>query len=281
MDLDVTVAATVPVEVSVNDLVIALPSGTSPNESEEALMVSDGADFFEAFRWIATVFDDSFSVAETVMVCAALTAATVAENDAAVDLAGIVTLPGTFTALPLEASSTLSGLDAGAVTDTVHLVFPEFENEVLSQASALIPGVEAAFAGGVRTTENVFTILPCVAVMMPVWFELTGMMPAVNVALVWPSGIVTETGTLIAAMLLDNWTSNPPEAAAVLVVTVQESEPDPDTLEPSHFKPLNSGVRAEAEPFPCRLTIAAGVVADALLITLSCPVRSVASPGVK
>ena len=158
MDLDVTVAATVPVEVSVNDLVIALPSGTSPNESEEALMVSDGADFFEAFRWIATVFDDSFSVAETVMVCAALTAATVAENDAAVDLAGIVTLPGTFTALPLEASSTLSGLDAGAVTDTVHLVFPEFENEVLSQASALIPGVEAAFAGGVRTTENVFTI---------------------------------------------------------------------------------------------------------------------------
>ena len=70
------------------------------------------------------------------------------------------------------------------------------------------------------------------------------------------------------ATLLDNCTSSPPEGAAVLKLTVQESEPGPAALAFAQFRPLNSAFGVEVEPLPWRLTVAAGVV-EALLITLS------------
>jgi len=79
---------------------------------------------------------------------------------------------------------------------------------------------------------------------------------------------VTDAGTLMEAMLLDNCMSSPPEGAAVLKLTVQESDPVPAALAFAQVRPLNSAFGAEVEPLPWRLTVAAGE-ADALLITLS------------
>lgn len=50
IDREVIVAAAVPVEVAVTDLVTDLPTATLPNASDEVLRVSDGAVDLEAFR---------------------------------------------------------------------------------------------------------------------------------------------------------------------------------------------------------------------------------------
>lgn len=247
---EVMVAAAVPVEVTVMDLVTAFPTRTSPNASEEALRLNDGAEVFDALSWNATVFDDSFAVADKFIVCAALTAATFAVNDAVVDFAGIVTFAGAFTALPLEARATVKGVEEDAVAETVQVVFPEPVNEVLAQDSALSSAAEVAFDGGVRASENVFTIVPCVAVMMPAWLSLTDVMAAVNLAVVSPASTVTDAGTLIAARLLDNCTTDPPEGAALLIVTVHASEAAPAAPASAQLNPLSSAVWAEVEPLP-------------------------------
>jgi len=41
-----------------------------------------------------------------------------------------------------------------------------------------------------------------------------------KLAVVWPAGMVTDAGTLAAALLLDNPTDTPPEGAAEANVTV-------------------------------------------------------------
>lgn len=49
MDLEVIVAAALPVDVTVTDLVTAFPTRTSPNASEDVLIVNAGAEDLEPF----------------------------------------------------------------------------------------------------------------------------------------------------------------------------------------------------------------------------------------
>ena len=87
------------------------------------------------------LFDDAFAVAEMVMVCALLTAATFAVNEAVVEPAGTVAPAGTVTALLLLASATLKP-PLGAEPDrlTVHGSANDPVIEVVVQDSALIVG---------------------------------------------------------------------------------------------------------------------------------------------
>ena len=49
MEPDLIVTGEVPVEVMVTGLTTDLPTGTSPNASEEVLRLNDGAEDFDAF----------------------------------------------------------------------------------------------------------------------------------------------------------------------------------------------------------------------------------------
>jgi hypothetical protein len=71
---------------------------------------------------------------------------------------------------------------------------------------------------------------------------------AVNLALFVPAGTVTEAGTLMAEVLLERCTFSPPDGAAMFVLIVQESEPDPVTLPSSQTNPLISA--DPEEPLP-------------------------------
>ena len=89
---------------------------------------------------------------------------------------------------------------------------------------------------------------------------------AVNFALLAPAGTLMEAGTLMAELLLERCTWSPPVGAAMVVETVQESEPAPDILAWSHVK---LAISAEPEaPLPCSLMTAAASD-DELVMTLS------------
>jgi len=70
--------------------------------------------------------------AEIVAVWAVATGATFAVNDAVLEPAGIVTVPGTVTALLVLATARPRALEDLAVKATVHAVFPAPVNEVLA-----------------------------------------------------------------------------------------------------------------------------------------------------
>jgi hypothetical protein len=61
--------------------------------------------------------------------------ATFAVNDAVLEPAGIVTVPGTITALLVLASAIARALDALALKVAVHAVFPAPVNEVFTHES--------------------------------------------------------------------------------------------------------------------------------------------------
>lgn len=180
MELEMIVAAALPVDVTVTDLVTAFPTRTSPYASDDVLSVNDGADDFEPFNWKATVFDDPFAVAETERVCAELTAATFAINEALIALAGIATFAGTFTALLLEARPTITAVGNAVVSDTVQVVLPDPMKEVFAQVRALSSAARIPPDGGIRASENVFTTAPWVALMIPAWFDATDEIATVN-----------------------------------------------------------------------------------------------------
>ncbi|HEY2470614.1 MAG TPA: hypothetical protein VGI45_22660 [Terracidiphilus sp.] len=89
---------------------------------------------------------------------------------------------------------------------------------------------------------------------------------AENVALVAPAGTVTEAGTVSAEVLLERLTSSPLVGAALFVVTVQVSVPDPLTLVLAQLNPLRAA--DPVDPLPCNLTVVPGV-AEAPVMTLS------------
>ena len=133
-----------------------------------------------------------------------LTAATWAVNDTVVEPEGMMTLAGTETALLFVARATFKALVGAALRDTLQVVVPAAAKELLVQDSALRTGNSTAVEGGAKDIETDFATLPCVAVMMPVWPDVTLAMDAENFAEDDPSGTVTEAGTLMAGLLLES-----------------------------------------------------------------------------
>ena len=101
---------------------------------------------------------------------------------------------------------------------------------------------------------------------------------AVKLALVDPDGTETEAGTLRAALLLVRVTLIPVLGAGEPNVTVQEVEPAPTINELAQLNAAKDW--DEVEPFPCNFTALARVVFVLVIaLTLSCPVESIADPG--
>lgn len=83
--------------------------------------------------------------------------------------------------------------------------------------------------GGVTVTIAVRELLLAVAVIVELVELDTGVVVAVNVAVVLPAGTVTEAGTTTAVALLCRLTTRPPVAAALLIVTVPVEDAPPAT----------------------------------------------------
>jgi hypothetical protein len=80
-----------------------------------------------------------------------------------------------------------------------------------------------AFSCRTKVSER----LPALAVSVADCAVATGNTVAVKTVLVVFAGTVTVPGTVTAALLLDRLTMSPPDGAAALSVTVQESVPEP------------------------------------------------------
>lgn len=76
-------------------------------------------------------------------------------------------------------------------------------------------------------TAKVSGVPPELADSVAVWAVVTDETVAEKLALLAPAATVTDDGTVTDASLLERLTANPPLAAAVFTVTVQESVPDP------------------------------------------------------
>jgi len=151
-----------PVEVTVTDLVTAVPTETSPNCIEEVLRLSAGveAGVFTALSRNERLREEPFAFAEMVAVCAFETAATVAVNEAVTEPAATVATAGTMTELLVLASAIATAFDDLPVRDAVHAVLAAPVKEVLAQESDFSSGAPTALMGGEREIENDFAILP-------------------------------------------------------------------------------------------------------------------------
>lgn len=135
IESELIVNAAVPLEVSVTDLVTAVPTDTFPNASDVVLSVRAGV---AAFSCKAKLFEMEFALADTVAVCDVLTEATVAVNEAVLAPDATVTLAGTVTALVLLARLTLCPADgAGALRLTEQDVEPVPVNELVEHDNPL------------------------------------------------------------------------------------------------------------------------------------------------
>ena len=94
--------------------------------------------------------------------------------------------------------------------------------------------------------------------------------------------MVTDAGTETADVLLERLATTPFVGAGKSVVIVQISVPAPPIFILEQVNPLRTAdcPPDSAAPFPCNFTAVSGP-ADALLMTLSWPVRSVLSCGLK
>jgi hypothetical protein len=273
---DLIVTGAEPLDVRVTDFWADVPTSIFPNCIAEVLRLRPAADALDAFNWIARLFDEEFAVAEMATLWALLTAATFAAKEAVVEWAATVTLSGTVIAVLLLASAMITAFDEAALNATVHMVFPAAENEVFAQDRASNAGGGATAPDDESEIEKDFSMLPCVAVIVPLWSVLNVATVAANFTLVAPSGTVTDAGTFMAAMLLERRTRSPPDGAELFVRIVQVSLPTAVISAVSQLKALISAFWAD--PLPCRGTVAAGVV-EALVITFNWPVASVLSFG--
>ena len=118
---------------------------------------------------------------------------------------------------------------------------------------------------------KVFDALPAVAVNVAVCVVPTDDMAAVNPAVFAPAGTVSVKGTATAALLLANLTTKPPLEAALLSVTVQESELAPVSDEDVH----ESAVRFAGTEVPVPLRpMTAVALLDESLVIVSWPVAA-------
>jgi hypothetical protein len=98
-----------------------------------------------------------------------------------------------------------------------------------------------------------------------------------------PAGTVTDAGTVTALLLLDRFTLNPPDGAALVSVTVQASVAAPVSVRLLQERELNATTLLEVPPltpFPWSFTVATGVD-DPADIRLNWPVESATAWGLK
>lgn len=145
-----------------------------------------------------------------------------------------------MTAVLLLASATITAFDEAALNATVHFVFPAAENEVFAQDRAFNAGGAATVPDDESEMENDFSMLPCVAVIVPLWSVLNVETVAANLTLDAPAGTVTDAGTFMAAMLLERRTRSPPDGAGMFVRIVQVSLPTAVISAVSQLKALIS-----------------------------------------
>jgi hypothetical protein len=136
-----TVNGAVPLEVTVTDIVVAVPTATFPNDTDEVLTVKAGVAEFSCSE---TVFEVAPVIALSVAICALLTEATFAVKAVLVAVAGTITEPGTVTELLLLARLTFRP-PVGAAPDrlTVHTSASDPVMEVLLQETAITVGFAA------------------------------------------------------------------------------------------------------------------------------------------
>src|SRR5437868_10052831 len=122
MASELIVTATVPLEVTVTDLVTAVPTETFPNASDVALTLRAGT---AALSCTAKLFDEALAVAEMVADCDVVTDAAFAVNDPVVAPDATATLAGTVNAPLLLATVRLRPVEGAAeLSETVHAVVP-------------------------------------------------------------------------------------------------------------------------------------------------------------
>jgi hypothetical protein len=179
-------------------------------------------------------------------------------------------LPLTVAALTVTASvpddASVNGCAAAEFTAT----FPNDRLVVLT----LNPGVTASNCSK-KVSETPFAFAERVTVSG----ELTATAVAAKLALLAPAAMVTDAGTLTAALLLASVTVSPPLAAAALNVTVQLSAAAPVTALLAQLSALTPGALTAA-PVPLRLTVIVPS-AGALLVIVSCPAVNPVTVGEK
>jgi hypothetical protein len=157
---ELIVTAAVPLEVSVNDFVTAVPTATLPNDSEVTLAVKAGV---AALSCTAKLFDEPFVLADSVAVCAVVTDETVAVNEAEDAPGETVTLAGTVTeVLLLPRVTTVPPDGAAELSVTVHVADPAPVNKLVPQENALSVGAAAAVPEPLRLTVTAGALLESV-----------------------------------------------------------------------------------------------------------------------
>ncbi len=150
------VTETVPLEVTVTDFVIEVPTATLPKESDVALKLSTEV---AEFNWSASACEVLPAFAVKVTDCALVTEAMFAIKDAVVEPAGTVTEPGTETEVLVVERMTLTppvGAELDKVTEQESAIDPVID--VLLHWTALTAGV-TAIPVPLRLTADVGVLL--------------------------------------------------------------------------------------------------------------------------
>jgi hypothetical protein len=179
---------------------VELPGGVNVVGAHARLPSTGGAG---AFKVRVAVFDVPLQVAVSSAEVFATTAAAAVAVNVVLDVpVPIVTDAGTVTAaLPLD-RLTLAGLSAALVRLTVHVELPGGVNVLGAHVRLVSTGI-----GAFRVRVAVFDVPLQVAVSSADLFALTAAAAvAVNVVLDVPVPIVTEAGTVTAALPLDRLT---------------------------------------------------------------------------
>jgi len=278
---DLMVTATVPLAVTVRDLVTAVPTATLPKASELALRLNAE---FEALSCNAKLREEESVLAVIVAVCAVPTAATSAVKDAVLAPAATTTLPGTVTAVLLLCTVTPTPPTAAAeLSVTAQCVVPEPVKESVPHESAVTDGMDTVDVEALLTLIEVdFETVPCFAVNVTVCEVVTAETFAVKLALVEPEATVTEEGTEIALPLLERSTTTPFWGAAEDKVTVQLSVPAPVTEGTVQLRPESDAATGaeDAAPLPSSVTLVAAAE-ELPVMMFSWPLDEAVSLGAK
>jgi hypothetical protein len=195
----------------------------------------------------------------------------------------VAEVPGLSVTGRLGADTINSGPDtAAAVTITgklpVELIVTVCVADVLTATLPKGRLVSVNVSMGLATSTSRFVVSvtpPMLAVSVTAWAELTDPANAVKLAVVWPAGIVTEAGTVIAELLLVIPTGTPPLPAVPFRVTEQLSLPVPGIEALAQLNALNN-----AEPTPLNGTEGLGSSGE-LVEMASWPVMEPETVGVK
>lgn len=155
--------------------------------------------------------------------------------------AGTVTANGTVARLVLllRSSTVTPPAGAGALSVTVPVaLLPPHTMVGLIVSDCNVTPVEAGLTVSVAVRVTLFAD----AVMVTFVLLETALVDTVKFALVAPAGTVTELGTLATlALLLLRFTTNPPDGAAAVSVTVPVTLLPPTTLVGFRLRPLRLG----------------------------------------